>query len=76
MPDQPTPPRELHLPSRSKRRVASDVDAELAFHIARRTEELIEQGLSADEARREAAARFGNLEYTKQYCRDEDVRRE
>ncbi|HUQ83238.1 MAG TPA: ABC transporter permease, partial [Gemmatimonadaceae bacterium] len=52
------------------------MDAELAFHIARRTEELIDQGLSPDDARREASARFGNLEYTKQYCRDEDVRRE
>jgi predicted permease len=56
--------------------VASDVDAELAFHLARRVDELIAQGYSADEARREAAARFGNLEFTRQYCRDEDVRRE
>ena len=76
MSDQSGPRREFQLPWRSKRRVASDVDAELAFHIARRTEELIEQGLSPDDARREAAARFGNLEFTKQYCRDEDVRRE
>jgi predicted permease len=56
--------------------VASDVDAELAFHLARRVEELMERGLSPEEARREAASRFGNLEYTRQYCRDEDVRRE
>ena len=60
----------------SKRQVSDDVDAELAFHLARRVEELTERGLSPDDARREAASRFGNLEYTRQYCRDEDVRRE
>jgi putative ABC transport system permease protein len=60
----------------NKRQVARDVDAELAFHLARRVEELMERGLSSEEARREAASRFGNLEYTRQYCRDEDVRRE
>jgi predicted permease len=52
------------------------VDAELAFHLARRVEELMANGLSADDARREAELRFGNLEFTRQYCRDEDVRRE
>jgi predicted permease len=52
------------------------VDAELAFHLARRVDELIAQGYSVDQARREAAERFGNLEFTRQYCRDEDVRRE
>ena len=76
MADTPHPHREFQLPWRNKRQVASDVDAELAFHIARRTEELVAQGYSADDARREAAERFGNLEYTRQYCRDEDVRRE
>src|SRR4029453_4070090 len=69
-------PREFRFASRSRRQVARDVDAELAFHLARRVEELTAHGLSADEARREAAARFGNLEFTREYCRDEDVRRE
>ena len=68
--------REFRLPWRTKRQVAADVDDELAFHLARRAEELIARGLSADEARREAARRFGDLEYTTRYCRDEDVRRE
>src|SRR5678815_569433 len=69
-------PRAFRFASRSSRQVARDVDAELAFHLARRVEELIARGLSADDARREAAARFGNLEFTRQYCRDEDDRRE
>jgi predicted permease len=68
--------REFRFAWRSKRQVANDVDAELAFHLARRVDELVAKGLSADEARREAAARFGNIEFTRQYCRDEDARRE
>jgi predicted permease len=76
MPRIPGVKRELRLPWRTKRRVASDVDAELAFHLARRTEQLIAAGLSPEEARREAEERFGNLEFTRRYCRDEDVRRE
>ena len=76
MSDQPATRRQFRFAWRNKRQVASDVDAELAFHLARRVEELMERGLSADDAHREAAARFGNLEYTRQYCRDEDVRRE
>jgi hypothetical protein len=68
--------RQFRFTSLNKRQVSDDVDAELAFHLARRVEELEERGLSPDDARREAASRFGNLEYTRQYCRDEDVRRE
>jgi predicted permease len=56
--------------------VAADVDAELAFHLARRTDELIAAGLSPEDARREAETRFGDLDFTRTYCRDEDVRRE
>src|SRR5688500_9892642 len=72
----PGPQREFRFTWLSKRQVARDVDAELAFHLARRVDELIERGLSPEDARREAAERFGNLEFTRQYCRDEDVRRE
>ncbi len=76
MSETPGPRRAFRFAWRSKRQVANDIDAELAFHLARRVDELMAGGLSADEARREAAARFGNLEFTRQYCRDEDVRRE
>jgi predicted permease len=70
------PRREFRLPWRSRGQVTRDVDAELGFHLARRVDELVARGLSLADARREAAARFGNLEFTRQYCRDEDVRRE
>jgi len=76
MPRGPGARREFRFAWRSQRQVASDVDDELAFHLARKTEELVAQGLSAADARREAEQRFGNLEYTRRYCRDEDVRRE
>jgi putative ABC transport system permease protein len=72
----PDPARGFRFAWRSKRQVARDVDAELAFHLARRVEELMSRGLPADEARREAASRFGNLEFTREYCRAEDDRRE
>ncbi len=41
-------------------RFRRDVDEELEFHIAMRARELEEQGLSADQARREAERRFGD----------------
>jgi predicted permease len=66
----------FRFPWRTQRQVASDVDAELAFHLARRAEELMETGLTADAARHQAVERFGDLEYTRRYCRDEDLRRE
>ena len=68
--------REFRFAWRTKRQVTNDVDDELAFHLARKTEALIAMGFSPDDARREAERQFGNLEFTRQYCRDEDVRRE
>lgn len=38
-----------------------DVDDEVAFHLEMRTRELIEQGVPPDEARRQAAAVFGDV---------------
>src|SRR3712207_776726 len=68
--------RAFRFPWLTSRQVAEDVDAELAFHLARKAEALMAAGWAADDARREAARRFGDLEYTRRYCRDEDVRRE
>jgi predicted permease len=76
MSGHPRPRREFRFAWRTQRQVTNDVDAELAFHLARRIEELTESGLPLEDARRAAAERFGNLEYTRRYCRDEDVRRE
>src|SRR5262245_66581023 len=56
--------------------VASEVDEELATHLQMRIEELMAHGLPADEARREALRQFGDLEFTRQYCRTQDLRKE
>ena len=47
------------------RRVAADVEAELAFHFDMTTRELMSQGHSEDDARREAERRFGDVHETR-----------
>jgi predicted permease len=51
--------RVFRLPS-NRSRVRADVDAELAFHLQGRADELMAEGLSRDEAEREARRRFGD----------------
>ena len=46
------------------------LDKELRFHIDQRTAELIEQGASADTARRKALIEFGGTEAAKEECHD------
>ena len=66
----------IRFPWRTKRQLTEDVEDELAFHLAQRTDELVERGWKIDDAREEARKQFGDLEFTKTYCRDEDLRRE
>src|SRR5215210_3381871 len=66
----------IRFPWRTRRQFTDDVEDELAFHLARKAEELEARGMTADAARAEARKQFGNLEFTKTYCRDEDLRRE
>lgn len=61
---------------RSRRQVASELDEELQFHLDQLATDLRAAGWSEADARREAERRFGDLEYTRNYCRAEDVRRE
>jgi len=61
MPGRPDPERE--------------VQEELEFHLAMRTRELEERGLSPGAARGKAEKEFGDLEGTLRYCRQEDRRR-
>src|ERR1043166_6739163 len=69
-------PRSFRLLFRSRRTIAADIDEELAFHLAVVSERLRAEGWSPAEAEAEAKRRFGDLEYTRHYCRDEDQRRE
>lgn len=68
--------RFFQLPWRSRATIASDVDAELAFHLDMRTNELIAAGMSAGDAHRRATEEFGDLEFTRAYCRRADARAE
>lgn len=51
--------RVFRLPS-TRRRLHADVEAELAFHLQGRVEELMRDGLTRDAAEREARRRFGD----------------
>ena len=54
-------------------RVTSEIDRELAFHVAEAEDELVASGLSRAEAAREARRRFGNYGLQKERTRDVDV---
>ena len=69
-------PRSFRLPFQSRARIASEIDEELAFHLKAMAARLEREGWPAVEAEAEARRRFGDLEFTKHYCRTEDVRRE
>ena len=68
--------RSFRLPFRSRARIASDIDEELAFHLKAMAARLQHDGWSPSDAEAEARRRFGDVEFTKHYCRVEDVRRE
>jgi predicted permease len=61
--------------------VEREVDSELAFHLEMRVRELVEQGMTPDDARAAALERFGDLDRITEACRDlgrrrnEDMRR-
>ena len=59
--------RALFAPKRAER----DLRDELQFHIERETRKLIDEGMTADEARMKAHARFGSITVAADECRDE-----
>ncbi len=64
-----SPKRSFRFPWRSTTRIRADVDDELSFHIDMRTRELLAGGMSEADARREATREFGDVEFTREYCR-------
>jgi len=56
-------------------RLDADLDEELAFHIAERTDELMKNGLTREQASREAQRRFGPYTRQREAARDMDVAR-
>jgi hypothetical protein len=51
-------------------RVGSEIDEELSFHLERETRMLVQSGLSAADARREAIMHFGGVQRYREECRD------
>ncbi|MEO7084145.1 MAG: ABC transporter permease [Gemmatimonadaceae bacterium] len=68
--------RFFQVPWRSRSSIARDVDTELSFHLEMRVNELKAQGMSPEDAARRAKEEFGDLEFTRAYCRDVDERAE
>src|SRR5687767_7775359 len=56
--------------------VGRDVDDELGFHIEERTRDLIAEGRSPEDARREAERRFGEMSAIRDHLVADDTRRE
>ena len=66
--------RRSFFPWRSRNEIARDVDNELAFHLEMRVAELVRNGLDIATARARAIEEFGDIEFTRAYCRDVDAR--
>src|SRR5690242_17045555 len=66
----------FRFPWRSRRQIARDLEDELAFHFEMRVSELVANGRTPDDARRDALAEFGDVEQTRAYCRELDERSE
>ena len=54
-------------------RLSSDIQREIDFHIAERIDDLVADGMSEPDARREARRRFGNSSVQKERTRDADL---
>jgi predicted permease len=73
----PHPPKRFfQFPWLTRDRIARDVDTELEFHLAARVSDLIAQGMDPAEAERRAREEFGDVEFTRKYCRELDQRAE
>ncbi len=74
-----TNPSSPHRSQRKRRLVQpavnDDVRRELDFHLAERTDELIDQGWSEADAEAEARRRFGDRQAIEQTCRTQERRR-
>ena len=53
--------------------VSTEIQREMAFHVAERMDELIQSGATPEAARREAERRFGNDLVQRQITREGDV---
>ena len=61
---------------RKPQAVGDEVDEEIRLHLDMRIDELLAEGLSLDDARREAQRRFGDVQGTRDYCRRQGQQKE
>ena len=76
MTHQPGSRPRFRLPWLTRAQIEADVDEELAFHLEMRARELVARGVPDAMAHDEARRQFGDLDFTRHYCRDEDRSRE
>src|SRR3954469_4140400 len=67
--------RLFRFPTLTRDRARREGDEELEFHLAIVAAHLVAQGWSPPDAAREARRRFGDVEFTRQYCYREDTLR-
>ncbi|MCK5489382.1 MAG: ABC transporter permease, partial [Gemmatimonadetes bacterium] len=68
--------RVFRLPRAPRRQVTRELDDELGFHLDRRTEKLVEEGLTPEEARARAHEAFGDVSDVREYCFKQSMVRE
>ena len=68
----PERPKLFRLPV-SRRRLGSEIDRELRFHIEGRVDELVASGYSRDAAEREVFERFGDMTSVRDECEEIDA---
>jgi predicted permease len=56
--------------------IQSDIDEELRLHLEMRADDLVARGFSRDQARHKAERQFGDLSGTREYCRQQDERKD
>ena len=52
------------------RMIARDIDAEIEFHVDGRAADLIDKGLTPEEAHAEVVRRFGDVESFREQCQE------
>jgi predicted permease len=58
-------------PFSGKRKIETELDSELRYHLEQQIEANIASGMSPEDARRNAAIEFGGLDQIKEECRDQ-----
>ncbi len=61
---------------RTPRTVRAEIDEEIRVHLQMRADARRAEGLSSDQAHREARRRFGDIEGTRAYCRQQNEHKE